>query len=60
MEGEQDSSAAASSSSPEAAGPTAADGAALSDSFSQLWSDVMGMLVSLFVLPSSSLAAWGL
>lgn len=27
-----------------------ADGAAVSDSFSQLWTDVMGMLVSFFFL----------
>lgn len=52
MEGEQGGSssspAAASTSSPEdaAAAEQRADGAALSDSFSQLWSDVMGMLVS--------------
>lgn len=38
MEGDQESGAA----------EPQADGAALSDSFSQLWSDVMGMLVSYF------------
>lgn len=53
MEGEQGGGAAASGASPEVA--------ALSDSFSQLWSDVMGMLVSccLFMLWSFSRVVGG-